>query len=37
MLRDNDKYEVTMKILDMVHDGRDTPKPNYKFEKIKSK
>ena len=37
MLRDNHKNEVTMKILSMIEDGRESPKPKYRFEQIKNK
>lgn len=37
MLRDNERHEVTMQILRMVEDGRESPKPQYKYEQIKVK
>lgn len=37
IFRDNQRNEVTQKILNMVDDGRESPKPKYKYEQLKSK
>eukprot|EP00347_Sterkiella_histriomuscorum_P018517 403345208 len=37
IFRDNQKNEVTQRILHMVDDGRESPKPVYKYEQIKLK
>lgn len=37
IFRDNQKNEVTQRILNMVDDGRESPKPKYKYEQIKMK
>ena len=37
ILKDNIKNEVTCKIISMVDDGRDSPRPRYRYELIKEK
>lgn len=38
MIRDNDRFKETWKIMnEMVEDGRRSPRPMYKFEKLKQK
>ncbi|CDW86812.1 UNKNOWN [Stylonychia lemnae] len=37
LLRENQKIEVTQKILGMIESDQDSPKPNYRFEQIKHK
>ena len=37
ILKDNLKNEVTCKIMEMVDDGRESPRPSYKYERIRQK
>ena len=37
LIRENQKNEVTQKILGMIEPDQENPKPNYKFEQIKHK
>ena len=37
IIKDNMKNEVTWKIMNMVEDGRESPRPSYKYERIMDK
>lgn len=37
IIKENMKNEVTWKIMNMVDDGRESPRPQYKYERIKDK
>lgn len=37
LMRDNNRNRITQKILNMVEDGRESPRPKYRFEEIRNK